>query len=82
MVWDGPAVIRIAGGPWGDRRFVVSGRAGRYPLGGAGEMTNEDEPGLGPGNKWVFTEDNKKAYVSVDINGRVNGVAWEGFGGK
>jgi hypothetical protein len=52
-------------------------------LGGAGEPTNEDRPGLMPGNKYVWKEGNKKVFVSFSpIDGKASGVAWEGFGGK
>jgi hypothetical protein len=48
-----------------------------------GEPTNEDKPGLMPGNRYVWREGNKKVYVSFNpINGKANGVAWEGFGGR
>ena len=51
--------------------------------GGPGEPTNEERPGLMPGNKYVWKEGNKKVYVSFKpIDGKANGVAWEGFGGK
>jgi len=44
-----------------------------------GERTNEEKPGLLPGNKFVWKEENKKVYVSFST---VNGLAWEGFAGK
>lgn len=46
------------------------------------EMTNDEKPGLGQGSRWVWKEDNRKVYVSIDINGKVSGVAWEGFDGR
>jgi hypothetical protein len=52
-------------------------------LAGSGESTNEDRPGLMPGNKYVWKEGNKKVYVSFNpLDGKANGVSWEGFGGK
>ena len=47
-----------------------------------GEPTNDEKPGLTPGNKFVWKEDNKKLYVSFGPDGKANGVAWEGFAGK
>jgi len=36
-----------------------------------------------PGDKYVWKEGNRKVYVSLNpINGKANGVAWEGFGGR
>ena len=54
----------------------------RQTFGGQGELTNDDKPGLGTGSKWVWKEDNKKVYVSIGIDAKATGVAWEGFGGK
>ena len=54
----------------------------RQIFGSSGEMTNDEKPGLLTGNRFVWKEDGKKAYVSIGIDGNVNGVAWEGFGGK
>ena len=54
----------------------------RQIFGSRGEMTNDQKPGLGEGSRWVWKEDNRKVYVSIDINAKVSGVAWEGFGGK
>lgn len=47
-----------------------------------GEGTNEEKSGLMPGNKFVWKEGTKKVYVSFGLNGKANGVAWEGFGGR
>jgi hypothetical protein len=50
---------------------------------GPGEPTNEDRPGLMPGNRYVWKDGNRKVFVSFNpINGKANGVSWEGFGGK
>jgi len=47
-----------------------------------GEPTNEEKPGLMPGSKYVWKEGGKKVYVSFGLDGKANGVAWEGFAGK
>jgi hypothetical protein len=51
-------------------------------FGSPGEATNDEKPGLMPGNKYVWKEDTKKVYVSFGQDGKANGVSWEGFGGK
>lgn len=52
-------------------------------LGGPGEPTNDEKPGLVGGTKYVWKEGNKKVYVSFDpIKNKANGVAWEGFAGR
>ena len=51
-------------------------------FGGPGEPTNEEKPGLMPGNKYMWKHDTKKVYVSFGHDGKANGVSWEGFGGK
>jgi hypothetical protein len=80
----GPARERITVETLGRIRIGDS----KYPdvcqiLTGSGEPTNVDKPGLMGGNKYVWTEGNKKVYVSFSpIDHKANGISWEGFGGK
>ena len=80
------------GGPPGGRRTIDN--VGRIQIGMStlndakqmfgvdAQMTNDEKPGLGAGSRWVWKEDNKKVYVSIGIDGKATGVAWEGFAGR
>jgi hypothetical protein len=54
----------------------------RQTFGGPGEMTNDEKPGLGMGSKWMWKDGERKVYVSIGIDGKATGAAWEGFDGR
>lgn len=54
----------------------------KQTFGSAGEPTNDEKPGLMPGNKYVWKEDPKKVYISFGQDGKANGIAMEGFGDR